>query len=202
MTTTLLLAGALLLGARAGAAYYLDERFERMHFPPPGWRVVEDGSAGWYRVTGPPPNGAYAEGTAGVPEPPATSRAAGPDASLVSPPFTVPAAKTLYYRFIYVTMLTVRSPPYPLYAEFYICYADTGERLVDIILNPLQYIWEEASGSTTAAANRPIIAVWRATYGPPYPGWFLFKVDNCQLSDEDLTEVAPASLGRVKAIYR
>jgi len=198
MTTTLLLASALLGATRAGAVYYLDERFEGTHFPPPGWKKVNNGGS-WSRLSGPPPNLAYAEGIAMVNEPSLWSRATPPEGSLVSPPLSVPAATTLYYRFIYRAMMAARFPPY---CEFSICYADNGERFVDVFLDPLQYEWEEVSGSVSAAGGRTILAVWRVACSSIPPAGTIFDIDNCQISDEVMTAVAPASLGRVKAIYR
>ena len=183
------------LASAASATYYLDERVEGTQFPPPGWVLLKIGHATWYHERGAPGGGAYAFGYAGTPE---TGSAMG-WANLVAPPFTLPAPEILYYRFLYTTDATTRTPPC---GEFYLYYLDTGERLVDLIFDDVVYPWEEVMGSTPAAGGRAIGAAWRTEYTLIIPGAFVFGVDTCQLSDEDLTAVAPASLGRVKALFR
>jgi len=201
-TTLILIAATALLASAAAATYYLDERFEGTEFPPAGWRVFQINNGNWYHGgTWPPGNGYYAAGNATQPGRMTMDYVA---AALIAPPFTVPAPKTLYYRFVYCVILSTRGDlPLPGFAgEFYLYYVDTGEPLEHLIFNGPVYPWAEASGAVPVAANRPVTAVWYVAYLPPDHGTTLFDVDTCQICDENLTAVAPASLGRVKALFR
>ena len=190
---------AALLASTASATYYLDERFEGSQFPPAGWELLATTHANWYQQSGPPPDGAYAFGYASTPE----TRDATAYANLVAPSFILPAPGTLYYRFRYTTTATTRAlPGRSVAGEFYLYYVDTSEPLVDLIFDDVIYTWEEATGSTPAAGGRAIRAAWRVEYGLTIPGAFIFCVDTCQVNDEPMTAATPASLGRVKALFR
>jgi hypothetical protein len=204
MRTTLLLvvAAALLASAAARATYYLDERFEGAEFPPAGWQVSHTKNAGWYHGWESPP-GTYCYAAATAHGPPESTRGLE-TAALIAPTFTVPAPTVLYYRFVYRLNFSNRGGlRLPLDGGgFYLYYVDTGERLVDLDFYELAYPWKEVNGSVAVAANRPLAAAWYVAYGLPGPGGVWFDVDTCQICDENLTAVAPASLGRVKALFR
>ncbi len=200
MRITFILVALLAAAATAGATYHLDERFEG-RFPPPGWRVAHAGDGGWHQSSGPGPYYHYATGNAGVPLPLASGSRASAWAELMSPTFGLPAATIIYYRFSYCTDQTTRGDAM-MFAEFYMVYPDTGERLVDLIYDHVEYPWKEATGSVVVAKKRPFIAVWRVEYDISVPGYFMFNVDNAQLSDENVVDVTPASFGRVKALFR
>jgi hypothetical protein len=177
--------------AAAGAVYYLDERFEGTQFPPPGWTVANYNGVTWSQGTG-GPQGKYARGFG---NPPLYS---GGYAVLESPSMNIPQGRTAYVRFGYYLYLT--GPPPSSY--FYLLYPDTGEYL--ITWHPtIMSSWLFYTGNAVVSRNAPVKGRWRVyLITAPSQALVDFRVDTAQISDEDLTAVLPASLGRVKAIYR
>jgi hypothetical protein len=184
---------ALLAAAAAnGAYYYLNQNFEGSWLPP-GWSIqtaTPNGNAGWAQVTG--PYGYCARGFAysyyyqypcyGF---------------LYSPNFYVPAGTTLYYRFDYAR--TYGGSSGSTGAGFYL-YRGTSPvymRSLDGLTD-----WTVASGSTPINTAGSYYGMWMIKAAGTGLNYTYLYLDNVALSDELVEAAAPASLGRVKALFR
>ena len=168
--------------AAAPANTYLSEDFEGATFPPTGWSTYGTGSWSW--VNG----GGNAYGTAGANP---FESAAG---NLVSPSFDVEAGKALRIRFRYIS--STFGYPGSAY-RWAILSSGWSEMLmastwtqVDETTDPL-----ETGGLQQLRFN---IAVNGGAYTG---GGGTLRVDDLLVTDSD-SPVAPASLGRVKAIFK
>ena len=188
---TITKAAALALAAATAAAtqYYVDERFED-NWPPAGWRRVV---GGWQQESG-GPWGNYALGYA------TTTGQKPVYTTFESCPFTVRANSTVYWHFCHAerTLGVAGSAG----AEFYLRYDGSSEY---IVRRPVTWGgWKHEYGSAKVAEARPLRAgfsgwVWA---WPGHSAYVIISLDNVQFADESLVAVSPASLGRVKALFR
>lgn len=182
---------AALLASAAAATYYMDERFE-VSVPPPGW-TSQGNQGGWTQEDG-GPSGKYASSHL------SGSGTYNGTATLESPPMNLPLG-TVYYRFEYY--YGYGGWPYGNVAEFVLYYAGTGTELVRVTVT-WGMNWGEREGSAVVSQALPVVARWRhlcSSYGM-HGSTATFSVDTCQISGDVMTAVAPASLGRVKALFR
>jgi len=180
----------LVAAAAAGATRYLDQRFNGS-FPPGGWSIVNYNGCEWYGGTG-GPNGNYAHGTGAPP-----SYESG-YAILDSPTMNIPQGTTVYYRYQYSFGIGgVMSGD----ARFYLLYTDNQSILASYGISSWSWAWASGSAAVTRAA--PIRARWHFSAGSAgMPTFIEYCVDTCQITDEPMDAVAPASLGRVKTLFR
>jgi hypothetical protein len=184
-----LLASALVAATGANGSWYLDERFDTC--PPIGWSTVSHNGFSWYGGTG-GPNGNYAHGY-GVPPLMESGYAA-----LDSPGLNIPQGKTAYYRYQY--QFGYGGLPTGG-GRFYLIYADTESILASYGVNVTSWMWVSGSAIVTrSAAVR--VRFWLGGSSAMMPAIITYDVDTCQISDDPFTAVAPASLGRVKALLR
>lgn len=195
--------GAFLLGAAlilnpagAGAVYYLDERFEPTQFPPPGWTEYNQGGGDWFRSTWGSYYGiAIGQANASTPN---TDRWA----DLESFPVALAANTILYFGF---AARTERSGVLNLVEQrFYIYNVISSFVYADVTVGP-GTSWHREEGTALLGSEAATVkARWHVHIrtGAPPGGGARFYIDNCQLCDEPMTAVAPASLGRVKAVFR
>jgi len=182
---------AMALAAVAGGVtrYYVNETFEG-NWPPAGWRSV----TGVWQQESRGPWGKYALGVA------QTTGQKPVYTTLESCRFTVRANSTVYWHFCHAerTMGVAGSAG----AEFRLRYDGSSE---DIFRAPLAWGgWKHAYGSTKVPEARPLRAGFSGwvTAWPGHTAYVLISLDNVQFADESLVAVAPASLGRVKALFR
>ncbi|NIT36801.1 MAG: hypothetical protein GTN49_09910 [candidate division Zixibacteria bacterium] len=184
-------AAALTLAAAAAGAtqYYVNENFDG-NWPPAGWRRV---TGGWMQESE-GPWGNYALGYR------TTTGQERAYATLESCPFTVRANSTVYWHFCHAERTL--GVPGSAGAEFYLRYDGSSE---DIFRTPLTWgEWKHAFGSAKVAEARPLRAGfsgWVTAY-PGHSAYVIISLDNVQFADESLVGVSPASLGRVKALFR
>ena len=172
----------------------MDERFDGS-FPPPGW-TWRGGTLSFWTLRTNGPWGNYAFGWAGV------RGTTGSTATLDSKLINVPVRRRLHYSFRAladcVMSVNVRW-------EFWLLYAGTEE--------PLEYLewrgpfspreWRSIEGSVVVNGTLPVFARFRVSaWGSTIQGHGEFWVDTVQLGDEDLSVLAPASLGRVRALFK
>jgi hypothetical protein len=183
---------AVLAAAAAGATVYVDERFEGS-VPPPGWRVkLQDGE--WTGAAGGHP-GRCARGEV------------RPEfqhlgyADMFTPPLSVGAGRTVYYRFYYRG--GYQGGAY--YADWFfaLSYQGSPSTFIASFLLPAAANWTLREGSARVNRSVPIEAWWSVAgvyqYGSQAVIWM--TVDTAQIADEPFTAVAPASLGRVRALF-
>lgn len=195
MKKILLLAAALAFaGSAAEAVKYIDERFDGS-FPPPGWTWRGGTLSGWtLRANG--PWGNYAFGWAGV------RGTTGSAATLDSKRINVPIRQRLYYSFRALADCTMSINPR---WEFWLLYAITEEPLAYLEWRGPFYPreWRCIEGSVVVGETSPVFARFGVSaWGSTIQGHAEFWVDTVQLADENLSAVSPASLGRVKALFR
>lgn len=187
------LAGAVLAGAAAYGAFYLDERFDGP-FPPQGWTWQGGTLSSWsLRTNG--PWGNYAYGVARV------VGTTGSTATLNSKQVPFPIGRRLYYSFRALADCVMSINPR---WEFWILYAGTEEPLAYHEWRGPFYPreWRCIEGSAVVAQAVPVFARFRVSaWGNTIEGHAEFHVDTVQIADVTLTAVAPASLGRVKALF-
>ena len=175
----------------AGATYYLDERFEGA-FPPDGW-TNQGNQGGWDQRSG-GPSAKYAHSYL------YGSSTYNGWATLESPAMNIPSG-TVYYRFEYY--YGYGGWPYGNLAEFVLYYAGTAVQLVRVTF-PGGMNWGVCAGTAVVSQSLPVVARWRHTcssYGM-HGSTATFNVDTTQISDAPMTAVTPASLGRIKALYK
>jgi len=184
-------AAALALAAAAGAAtqYYVNEKFEGK-WPPAGWRSVV---GAWQRESaGPWGNYAFGYRT--------TTAQERVYATFESCPFTVRANSTVYWHFCHAARTL--GVPASAGVEFYLRYDGSSK---NIVRTPLAFgEWKHVYGSAKVPEARPLRAAfsgWVAAW-PGHSAYVLISLDNVQFADESLVAVSPASLGRVKALFR
>lgn len=177
-----------------GALNYVDEGFEGAAFPPAGWTTTASLTAYWDKRTG-GPWGNYALGSA-------TSGGNYTSwAQLDTYPFVVGAGKDLYYRFD-CSKDGGGFGAYNVY--FQVRYAGTGS-----VLGGGSFPWTGSSwGLFSCSANiptaQPVFGRFYIYCGSTQNHWagIAGHVDNVLFSDAPFAAVAPASLGRVKAVFR
>ncbi len=181
--------------AAASAKDFVNEDFEGT-FPPPGWTTAYEGngSARWSKGTG-GPWGCYASGSVSSWEQGLVR------ATFMSPEFNVKANTKTYYRFDYGHFDNGHGVGG---AEFYItCVEPPGADLVYTNLE-VPPKWIERSGEFSSTVDVRVKACWRVWANNNWRYHFSFLMfDNVIISDERrFPGVAPASLGKVKALYR
>ncbi len=64
--------------------------------------------------------------------------------------------------------------------------------------------WREATGTASVTQAQPVQCWWRftSTSYNGHGGGLGLSIDNCQLTNEPMTAVAPTSLGRIKALFK
>jgi hypothetical protein len=161
---------------------FVDARFEGS-WPPSDWEIKKEGSGDWYWEWGPwNAAGSVAD---------APGRA-----ELWSKSFNPGANNLVYYRFDAYR----DKEPYSSQGKFALYYADPPVAVFHSrdIERPYRK-WYVISGTVVPALNRPVRAVFSIAGG----GRGFLNVDNVVLMDrEPEPAVSPASLGRVKALFR
>lgn len=187
-----LIAAAGVFAAGASATVYVDERFEGQ-VPPPGWRVrLQEGE--WTGAAGGHP-GRCARGEV------------RPEfqhlgyADLFSPYLSIGAGRTAYCRFYYRG--GYQGGAY--YADWFfaLSYQGSSTFIASFVL-PAAANWTLWEGSAKVNRSVPVEAMWSVAgvyqYGSQAVIWM--TVDTAQIADEPFTAVAPASLGRVRALFK
>jgi hypothetical protein len=179
------------LAAAATAAVYVAEDFEGA-FPPDGWTIDRTTYGSWSKMPD-GPTGAFARGQVGVS--PGTARA-----DLITYAFAVDANETVYYRFDYAH--GYGGYPSTWGADFYLVYADPPNEVITQETVRTGN-WREHAASAVAPRAGSARAFWRVRV---YCSWrwagVIFDVDNAGIADQPDVGVAPASLGRVKTLFR
>lgn len=182
----------------AQAVYYFDERFNGPELPV-NWITHNENGGYWdWHSSGGSP-GAYITGfTIGGGEENSPTAVA----CIETPPFTIPQGNTLYYRYFYT--FNVGAYHSNISNAFYIYYTDNSQRLVELLDVPNYSSWHLLAGSAVVSRAAPLRAAWRATGRGAMgrAGGCAYSVDTVQITDMALTAATPASLGRVKALYR
>jgi hypothetical protein len=199
---TAALAAALVLAAAAEGKLYLDERFDGAGLPE-GWTYRIEKTAGWSINSGGPWGNylyMYAVGYPHVGDGRINVYPHVGDGRInVDTKHVGVAAGSIYYRF-----RTYRTwSGYTLVGSswFYFYQEGTSAPLASFsITNPS---WQVKEGSVTAA-GRPVYLRWYVTagYWLSHGCSVALRVDTVQLSSVPMTGVAPASLGRVKALFQ
>ena len=194
MKKVLIIATATALAAGGLAFDFVHEGFEGS-FPPPGWTTKYEGTAGgyWTRLE----NGPWGRYAIGVVE---SYEQGYVRITLMSPEFNVNANSKVYYRFHSRFTSAGHST---VHTDFYIAYvpADSGNL---IHLSPgRDQEWKLVTGSIVFSLRGRVKAYWRVwvTNNGRWAGG-AWRLDNIIISDEDPTPVEPASLGRVKALFK
>ena len=195
MKTVLIVSFAAAFAAAAGAKDFINEDFEGA-FPPPGWKTVIYGSAGWEKSEVGAHWGFYARGGA-------SSREAGLSrATLASAEFNVKAHTKYFYRFDYDAGDNGHGSAG---WEFYIKRVEPrGGNFLYVNLPVPESPWVERRGIFYATVDARVKACWRVWVECYWRGHSaIFKVDRVIISEEKrFPAVAPASLGRVKALFK
>jgi hypothetical protein len=169
--------------------YYVREDFDGA-FPPEGWVRV---CGGWTQgAEG--PWGPYAIGVVN------TTASTPVYATFESPAFTVPPAGKVHWQFWHDE--DTMGVPGSAGAEFYLRYDGTSEYACNLVLPWGE--WKLQIGDavvTRGGAVRAGFSVW-VTAWPPQSAYGIMYLDNVRLADASMVGVAPASLGRVKALFR
>lgn len=182
--------------AAASAGYYLDERFNGSGLPS-GWRFSHTNIGNWSIVGGPWGNCImlHASGTAH-----GQSGTAVLETSCIAA-----AAGTIYYRFDYRWTWSAVSSSL-VGAGFRMYAVGSSTPLASIAFNPNEAgPWRVLAGSFDLASSASLYGYWYAIgagSGSFYYGQLDVYIDTVQVSNESMTGAAPASLGRVKALYR
>ncbi len=188
------LAGAAFCVGEAEAVKYLDERFDGP-FPPPGWSAQGGTLSGWeLHANG--PWGNYAFGWAGV------RGTTGSTAVLDSKAVNVPRGRRLDYSFRALANCTMSVN---VRWEFWLLYAGTEEPLEHLEWRGPFYPveWRAIGGHVIVSKSLPVFARFSVTaWGNTIQGHGEYWVDTVQLADEDLSAASPASLGRLKALFK
>lgn len=194
MKTVLIIAVAAALAVTALAFDFVREGFEGPTFPPAGWKMECNGTSWVRRVNG--PWGSYAHVGAYCADDEVRST------NLYTYGFGLPAQTEIYYGFYY--SLDGGGTGGGLSARFYITYVDPpGGYLVNRdFLNGAS--WEYFSGSAFNRSAARVKASWQiwCLAEPKYYMWIDVDLDRVTITDGDPHAVAPASLGKVKALFR
>jgi len=184
---------ALVLAAAAGATTFVNEDFEGT-FPPTGWKKECSNRGNWTRGTG-GPWGPYASGSTYSAES-GLSRAA-----LFTLQFNVRAEMRLSYRFDY-GHFDVGHQSYTG-ALFYIAYQDQPPGTPVYVKLSKTSGWKRFSGEAVFYRAGPVKATWAVWCENTWRyGYSYLRVDNVLIADKPSPAVAPASLGRVRALFR
>jgi hypothetical protein len=181
-------AAALAVPALA-VKYYVREDFDGA-FPPEGWVRV---SGGW--VQGKEgPWGPYAIGVVN------TTASTPKYATFESPAFTVPPASKVHWQFWHDDH--TMGVPGSAGAEFYLRYDGTTENVYFQVLPWGEWKLQTGDAAVTrGGALRAGFSVW-VTAWYPHSAYGIIFLDNVRLADGSMVGVSPASLGRVKALFR
>jgi len=181
--------------AGAAAVTFIDERFNN-GCPPPGWTTQNNGRTSFNLGSG-GPAGPYATASATI-----SSMTSPAWAYLDSTPFNITQGQTLYYRFQYDMY---RSPSLgSAWGTFYIIVTVGGQILTSWSRNSTTGEWTEYSGYYVPLYDATVVARWRFDCAVSSMGGQSgrFSIDTCQIGTESFAAVAPASLGRVRAVFR
>ena len=187
-------AALLTFAAAATATYYVDERFEGTQFPPAGWEE-SNVNGDWSRSNFGPPRNWAATGTISY-----GSGGVYCSAALKTYLVYVVADTPLHYHYYFEYSSNHVDNNY---AAFQIFYDGATTPFVNDQV-PSWPLWAERSDSVVAPQTG-YIYVRLYNYGrtnDPSGGGAKFDVDDVQLSDENITALAPVSFGRVKALFR
>jgi len=184
-----------LTAASAVGLDYVNEDFEGS-FPPAGWTTAYGGTgnASWSQASG-GPEGKYASGSA-------SSFGDGLVwATFMSPEFNVKGNTTVYYRFDYGLWGNGHGVEG---GEFYIVYADEPARRLQYRELEGLPSWAEFAGSAAVSADDRFKACWRVWADDYWRYHFAFLfIDDVIIADQPRhPAVEPASVGRVKALFR
>lgn len=187
-----LLAAALTAAAAVAATYYLDEDFDEGTLPA-GWQARTSGNGRAYYTFERRGGGYYFY--AGV-EARSEEYAA---VELTSPQFTAPPG-TLYYRFDFTSYSYGSATAGKHFAVKYV--GSTTNIIYEIL--PANSSWHVEAGSFYVGEAKPIVAIWDISVGaaPGRYGSGSMGLDDVAIADNANIAVAPASLGRVKALFR
>ncbi len=180
----------------ADAKVYVDENFEQS-VPPPGWTSSKSGEgAGWDAEAG-GPWGTYALGWA--------SSSAGVErwAKMDTYSFTVPAEAKLAFRFDY--KYGHGGYEAPNRATFALLYAAYPEQIFASHGMMLTSTWRGFEGTAVATRGGLVkvrFEVWVKNPHPRRVAIYAWDVDNVVVVDAGEYAVAPASLGRVRAVFK
>lgn len=194
----IVIAMAATAASAAGAAVYVDEDFESRWLPE-GWSTGKGGQGpgsyetGWIRQREGPPHNyhAMAYGYA--------QRAMG-YAYLRTPNLNVPANTTVYYGYDYKfgwtsTLLRFLAVMQCFHVGHSTPFYEGGHQR--------RSSWEKVRYHFTVPESSPFYVQWYIYVNAgSNPGSLNFWLDNVTLTDEEYHAVAPASLGRVKALFR
>jgi hypothetical protein len=180
----------------AAASYYIDERFDGAGLPP-GWTCTTHNHASW-DIRGGGPWGNYMELFAAGDHTTGTG-----EIYLTTPQVDVSPGK-LYYRYeIKWTFTSIYS--FLVSAGFKLYEVGNGTPLVS---HPLLVggtgIWYAVAGSVDVNGDKDIYGQWYgvASYTSGIYSYLYVYVDTVQFNSEDMAALAPASLGRVKVLFR
>jgi opacity protein-like surface antigen len=193
MKRVLIIAVTAALAAGALAADFVREGFNGSTFPPARWKVETNPyyPGGWRREAY-GPWGAHAVGMV------SSVGYQDPWAVLWTYEFGLPARTEIYYGFYYWAL---GGGNYA--ANFRITYVSApGGYLVKP--RPLGNTnWKYVSGHAFNPSAARVIAHWSVSCGPSSgTSGVVLGFDRVTITDEDPTPVSPASLGRVKALFK
>jgi hypothetical protein len=181
--------------APAFAENFVNENFEG-RFPPEGWRKEIEGYGRWIKS----PNGPWgscAWGTAG------TTGTGYSRAALFSHSFYLERDVYVYYKLNYNVNWGIENEGI-VWTRFLLYYDQPGSGYLLRRTLPDSGYWPECSGRITNSKAGRLKAGFKAevrTYGGG--GFIMLLVDNVIVSDRKISPaVSPASLGRVKALFR
>ena len=187
--------GATFAAATADATDFVNEDFEGTLFPPSGWTTKGEGTAsGSWTERGGGPWGRFADGQV------VSYEQGYVRITLMSYEFDLKANTKVYYGFDY--RFQYGGNYTDVGADFYIAYVPSpGGNLVYCRLPGSG--WTYFSGYVVNTHEARVKAHWRIWVSNSfrYAGGALW-LDNVVISDEDPSAVAPASLGRVKALFK
>ena len=191
---TICLVIGLVIGG-ASAKNFVNENFEG-RFPPDGWTKEIEGYGQWIKSRS--WRGSYASGTAW------TTRTGYSKAALLSHSFYLERDVYVYFRFNYNLNWYIENEGV-IWQRFFLSYdPPRSGYLFSRILTAGHGSWPECSGRVMNRKAGKFKAGFKAevrTYGGN--GWVYLAADNVIISDRKIPPaVAPASLGRVKALFR
>jgi hypothetical protein len=192
---TVMLCAALALAAVAEAKDFVNEGFEGV-FPPRDWttKYEGEGNARWEKVA-PGPWGSYALGFV------SSSEKGLAQATLMSYEFDLKPNTRVYYRFDYQRDDNGHGVAD---ADFYITIVEGSHGNLTYQKLPLAWEWEVWAGDVVcdrAIRVKGCWRVWTINWWRSHNAYL--AVDRVIISDKKrFPAVAPASLGRVKGLFR
>lgn len=185
-----------LLAAFAHATSYVDENFER-GVPPPRWTVARSGEGcGWDGETS-GPWGICARGWA------TSTGGAERWARMDTYAFDVPAGSTVEFRFDYKYGHGGYEAPNG--ATFILLSATSAGEVIASYGMPLTSTWRIFDGKAAAVRGASVkvrFEVWVRNPHPQRNAVYVWDVDNLLVANEAYHVVTPASVGRVKVLFR